>query len=114
MWYLLENYSSDPSIKNIVDNTEMYFIPVVNPDGYIYNQTTNPNGGGLWRKNRRNNGDNTYGVDLNRNYSYNWGYDNTGSSGNTNSDTYRGPSPFSEPESRIMRDFTYQRALRIV
>jgi len=109
MWYLLENYDTDPSIKNIVDNVEMYFIPVVNPDGYIYNQTTNPNGGGLWRKNRRINGGGSVGVDLNRNYGYNWGYDNTGSSGNTNSDIYRGPSPFSEPESRIMRDFTYER-----
>jgi len=109
MWYLLENYSSDPDIKNIVDNLEMYFIPVVNPDGYIYNQTTNPNGGGMWRKNRRNNGDGSMGVDLNRNYSYNWGYDNIGSSGNSGSDVYRGPSPFSEPESRIMREFTYER-----
>jgi len=105
LWYLLENYNTNPTVKNIVDNTELYFIPFVNPDGYVYNQTTNPNGGGLWRKNRRNNGDGTYGVDLNRNYGYQWGYDNTGSNPNTNSGTYRGIAPFSEPETQIMKSF---------
>ena len=59
-------------LRNIVDSTEMYFIPCVNPDGYVYNETTNPNGGGYWRKNRRNNNDGSYGVDLNRNYGYEW------------------------------------------
>jgi hypothetical protein len=105
MWYLLENYQTDPFVKSLVDSTEMYFIPCVNPDGYIYNQTTNPNGGGLWRKNRRNNGDGSFGVDLNRNYGYMWGYDNSGSSPNGYDDTYRGPSPFSEPETQMVRDF---------
>jgi len=46
MWYLLERYETDPEVKYLVDNVEMYFVPMVNPDGYIYNQTTNPNGGG--------------------------------------------------------------------
>ncbi len=105
MWYLLENYDTDPEIKYLVDNTEMYFVPCVNPDGYIYNENTNPNGGGNWRKNRRDNGDGTFGVDLNRNYGYQWGFDNTGSSPNTNSATYRGTAPFSEPETQMMRDF---------
>jgi len=105
MWYLLENYATDQKIRNIVDNTELYFIPVVNPDGYLYNQQTNPNGGGMWRKNRRNNGNGTYGVDLNRNYSFQWGLDNSGSSPNSSSDVYRGTGPFSEPETQMMRDF---------
>jgi hypothetical protein len=105
MWYLLENYNSSAEIKYLVDNLEMYFVPCINPDGYIRNQTTNPNGGGMWRKNRRNNGNGTFGVDLNRNYGYNWGYDNSGSSPNTNSDTYRGPSAFSEPETQAMKWF---------
>jgi len=38
MWYLLENYETDDQIKFLVDNTKMYFIPCVNPDGYIYNE----------------------------------------------------------------------------
>ena len=87
MWHLLENYSTDPDIQLLVDNTEMYFVPVVNPDGYEYNHQTDPNGGGMWRKNRRNNGDGTFGVDPNRNYGYMWGYDNSGSSPYTSEET---------------------------
>ncbi len=105
MWYLLENYDTDPEVKYLVDNTEMYFVPCVNPDGYVYNETTNPNGGGFWRKNRRTNGDGTFGVDLNRNYGYQWGFDNSGSSPDPSSAVYRGTAPFSEPETQMMRDF---------
>lgn len=105
MWYLLERYETDPEIKYLVDNTAMYFMPCVNPDGYVFNQTTNPNGGGFWRKNRRNNGDGTMGVDLNRNYGFEWGFDDQGSSPNPESDVYRGPSAFSEPETQAVRDF---------
>ncbi|MEN0004201.1 MAG: M14 family zinc carboxypeptidase [Bacteroidota bacterium] len=105
MWYLLENYDSDPSIQFLVDETEFYFIPCINPDGYIYNEQTNPAGGGLWRKNRRFNADETYGVDLNRNYAFQWGFDDQGSSTNTTSQTYRGTAPFSEPETQAVRDF---------
>ena len=105
MWYLLENYNSDAEVKAIVDNTEMFFIPCINPDGYVFNATNSPNGGGMWRKNRRINGGNTFGIDLNRNYGYNWGYDNFGSSPVSNSDVYRGPSAFSEPETQAVRNF---------
>ena len=106
MWYLLENYDSDPFIQALVDNTEMYFIPVINADGYVYNETNNPNGGGMWRKNRRDNaGTSCMGVDPNRNYGYMWGLDNTGSSPDPCEETYRGASAFSEPEIQAMRDF---------
>ena len=105
MWYLLERYDSDEEIKYLVDNTAMYFIPCVNPDGYIYNQSTNPDGGGFWRKNRRQNEDGSFGVDLNRNYGYEWGFDDAGSSPNPESSTYRGPEAFSEPETQAVRDF---------
>ena len=103
--YLLENYSTDTHIKTIIDNTELYFVPCVNPDGYIYNITTYPGGGGMWRKNRRVNAGGSFGVDLNRNYGYNWGFDNVGSSPNGVSDTYRGASAFSEPETQAVRNF---------
>ncbi|MDL1878827.1 hypothetical protein FBQ85_27240, partial [Cytophagia bacterium CHB2] len=112
MWYMLENYGSDPTVTNLVDNRELYFVPVVNPDGYVYNQQTNPSGGGMWRKNRRNNGS-SYGVDLNRNYGYRWGYDNSGSSPTPSSTTYRGAAPFSEPETQVMRDFALSRQFRM-
>lgn len=105
MWYLLENYETDEGIKYIVDNTELYFVPVINPDGYQYNVTNDPSGGGMWRKNLRDNGDGTFGVDINRNYGFQWGLDDEGSSPYTGDATYRGPAPFSEPENKNMRDF---------
>lgn len=105
MYYLLENYGTNAEVTHLVDNSEMYFVPMLNPDGYVRNQDTDPDGGGLWRKNRRNNGDATFGVDLNRNYGHNWGYDNLGSSPDTESDTYRGPAAFSEPETRAIKWF---------
>lgn len=105
MYYLLENYGVDEEVTHLVNEREMYFIPVVNPDGYVRNQTTNPGGGGMWRKNRRLNAGGSIGVDLNRNYGYMWGYDNNGSSPNPSSDTYRGTAAFSEPEIQVVRDF---------
>ncbi|MCS6981824.1 MAG: M14 family zinc carboxypeptidase [Flavobacteriales bacterium] len=96
--YLLENVNTNPLIKFLLDNTEIYVMPIINPDGYYYNQTTYPMGGGMWRKNMRNNGDGTFGVDLNRNFPYAWGWDDLGSSPDPASYTYRGPAPASEPE----------------
>ncbi len=107
MWWLLENYGTDPEATYLVNNRQMWFIPVVNPDGYHYNEQTNPNGGGFWRKNRRNNGGGSYGVDPNRNYGpeYMWNAPNGGSSTDPNDDTYRGPAPFSEPENQAIDQF---------
>lgn len=110
IWYLLENYETDAEIKYIVDNLEIYFIPCVNPDGYLYNETSSPDGGGMWRKNRRINSDGTsIGIDLNRNYGYNWGYDDTGSSPEGYDETYRGTAPFSEPETQLVKGFVETR-----
>lgn len=108
MWYLLQNYGTNPEATYLVNNREMYFVPCVNPDGYEYNRQTNPNGGGMWRKNRRNNGG-SFGVDLNRNFGYMWGYDNNGSSPDPTSETYRGPFAFSEPEAQAVRDLAIQK-----
>ncbi len=82
MWYLTERYGSDPEVTYLLDNRELWFIPIVNVDGYEANRRMKPNGGGMRRKNMRfvsldtdNNG-----VDLNRNWGAHWGYDNEGSS----------------------------------
>jgi len=104
MYYIMENYDSDPSIKYLVDNAELYLVPVVNPDGYLFNIQTNPNGGGMWRKNRRLNAGGSFGVDLNRNFGFMWGYDNIGSSPTPTSETFRGTAPFSEPETQAIRN----------
>ncbi len=105
MYYLLDNYGTDPEVTYLVNNRQLYFVPIFNVDGYKYNESTNPNGGGMWRKNRRLNSDGSKGVDLNRNWGYNWGYDNTGSSPNPSSETYRGTAAFSEPETETIRQF---------
>jgi carboxypeptidase T len=108
MWYLLENYATNDEARYILNNVELYFVPCINPDGYLRNETEAPDGGGFWRKNMRDNGDGTKGVDLNRNYGYQWGYDNIGSSPETVSEVYRGTAAFSEPETRMMRVFCDQ------
>ncbi len=113
MYYLLEKYGIDPEVTYLVNNREIYFIPVLNPDGYEYNRTSNPSGGGMWRKNRRNNSG-SFGVDLNRNfgpYSY-WDAPNGGSSTSPSSETYRGTAPFSEPETAALRDFLLTKGIR--
>ncbi|MCB0696226.1 MAG: T9SS type A sorting domain-containing protein [Chitinophagaceae bacterium] len=106
MWYLLERYEHDSQIKDIIDHTELYFIPCVNPDGYRFNIASKPQGGGLWRKNMRSINGVLHGVDLNRNYSYGWGSNELGSSGNLQNQTYRGDAPFSEPETQAVKWFT--------
>ena len=110
--WLCENYNSDITANYLLDNREMWFVPIINPDGYSYNESISPNGGGMHRKNRRSNPSNSscnngtqQGVDLNRNYEYNWGADNSGSSGNPCSAIYRGSSAFSEPETEAVRNF---------
>ncbi|TKJ40106.1 hypothetical protein CEE37_10240 [candidate division LCP-89 bacterium B3_LCP] len=103
--HLTDQYGSDPYITDLVDNREIFVLPVFNVDGYVYNETTNPSGGGMWRKNRRDNGGGIYGVDLNRNFSFDWGYNNIGSSPSPGSATYRGTGPFSEPETENVRQF---------
>ena len=103
MWYVLENYENDEELQFLLNNSELYFMPCVNPDGYLFNEANYPDS--YWRKNRRDNGDGTYGVDLNRNYGYEWAFDNNGSSPNPSSQTYRGPGPFSEPETQNVKIF---------
>ena len=93
---LLAGYGSDAEITDLLDNVEFLIIPVVNPDGYEYSW----NSVRFWRKNRRNNGNGTEGVDLNRNWSFAFG--GPGSSGSGGSETYRGPFALSEPETQAV------------
>jgi murein tripeptide amidase MpaA len=96
---LTSGYDTDAEIKKLLDRCEFIIVPVVNADGYVYTWTTQR----FWRKNRRDNGGGEFGVDLNRNWGYGWGGE--GSSGNPDSETYRGPAPFSEPETQVVRDY---------
>jgi Zinc carboxypeptidase len=100
-WFLKNRSAGKRQVKRILRATELWFLPVVNPDGYEYTFTDER----LWRKNLRdNNGnnviDNADGVDLNRNYPEHWNYDEEGSSSEFTSETYRGSAPASEPETQ--------------
>lgn len=98
MQRVLNGYATDAQLQALVDGHELYFVPMVNPDGVDYVWNTN----NLWRKNRRANGGTSFGVDNNRNYPFLWG--NCGSSATTTSETYRGPSAGSEAETITMRN----------
>ncbi|HHB95179.1 MAG TPA: peptidase [Campylobacterales bacterium] len=94
--YILKNYKNNPEILKTITYNTLYLVPCLNPDGFEYSRTHFS----FWRKNRRNNGDGTYGVDLNRNFSV--GYNK---SKHTSSNVYSGPKPFSEPETRAIKGF---------
>ncbi len=100
---LTDKYGTDQTVTNLVNNREIYIVPVINPDGKVYDDSGGSYGNGRnWRKNRQPCSGGT-GTDLNRNYSYKWG--GSGSSGSCTSDIYRGPSAFSAPETARVRDF---------
>ncbi|MFE5672082.1 M14 family zinc carboxypeptidase [Agromyces sp. NPDC056523] len=114
-WYIDEWRANNKEIKDLLKNNELWFVIVANPDGYQYTFDAER----LWRKNLRDNdGDEQItradGVDPNRNFPEHFGYDEEGSSSQPNSDTYRGPSPASEPETQAMislfdrADFSFQ------
>ena len=94
--YLLKNHTSNPKILKTLANNTLYIVPCLNPDGFEYTRKHFS----FWRKNRRNNGDGTFGVDLNRNFSI--GYTK---STNTSSNVYSGPDAFSEPETTAIKNF---------
>src|SRR5690606_34974590 len=100
----VEGYGSDPEITGLLSKIDVVVAPVVNPDGFVYSWEHER----FWRKNRRDNGDGTFGVDLNRNWGHMWGTSlphASGGSSRTRSEVYWGTGPFSEPETQAMRDY---------
>jgi len=103
MHHFIAAYGRNARMRRLMSHNEFWFAPVVNPDGYDYTFTEDNR---LWRKNLRDNdGDGQIsasadGVDLNRNFASNWGYDDEGSSPVPSSQVYRGTRPASEPETR--------------
>lgn len=102
---LTTGYGSDAAITQLVDEREIWIIPVVNPDGLHHSQTEYQ----MWRKNRRSNGDGSIGVDPNRNYGYKWGGVGAGDYGS--SETFRGATAFSEPDTQAVRDLAIAQKL---
>ena len=114
-WYIDRWRANDKEIRDLLKNNELWFLVVANPDGYQYTFDTER----LWRKNLRDNDDDGQitradGVDPNRNYPEHFAYDEEGSSSQISSETYRGPSAGSEPETQAMMslfdrvDFSFQ------
>jgi murein tripeptide amidase MpaA len=109
---LAEGYGIDDEITDALNSANFYIAPTINVDGYIYTwQGANQR---FWRKNRRNNGDGTFGVDLNRNWDGPPGvWCTSGASSNPNSNTYCGTAAFSEPESSAGAEFLMNPAYNI-
>jgi carboxypeptidase T len=101
--YILNRLTTDSAFTNLVNNREIWIIPMVNPDGVEYDIATGSYR--MWRKNRQ-----ASPTDLNRNWSYQWGCCG-GSSGTVSSETYRGPSAFSAPETQVVRNFVNSRVI---
>ena len=94
--YIVENYRFNPQLITILNRNTLYMVPCLNPDGFEYSM----HHFSFWRKNRRPNNDGTFGVDLNRNFSF--GFPNTK---DTSSNIYSGTEPFSEPETQAIKQF---------
>jgi len=92
-------YNTDPQVKTLLDAINIFYCPIINPDGYVFTHTSNR----MWRKNRRSNSGGSFGVDINRNWRS--GFGGPGSSNVPSSETYRGPSALSEPETRAVSQY---------
>jgi murein tripeptide amidase MpaA len=120
---LLSKYATDDSIRYLVDHMQFWIVPIVNPDGVVYSQgATNDqlDNVRLWRKNRRpvavSECSSGMGVDLNRNFDFQWRLrsdepcpqtsDDIGASDNPDNEIYRGPAPESELEVRAINSLT--------
>ena len=117
---LVENFRVN---RKVVEGADWYIMPVSNPDGYEYSHTTDR----FWRKTRSNHesqdlessrtltnflwGETCRGVDMNRNWDFHWG--EVGASDDPCQETYAGPRPFSEPETKAISNFIMDRKDKI-
>ncbi|XP_065361615.1 carboxypeptidase B1 [Calliphora vicina] len=92
---LVENFSAN---SNLLKDYDWVIVPVANPDGYEYTHTNSR----MWRKTRKPASTNCYGTDGNRNFDFHWG--EVGASSLSCSDTFKGPTAFSESETKVLRD----------
>lgn len=119
---LLENYGKDPETKKLLDNRVFWLVPMLNVDGKIYDFKKGDGAmqGADWRKNRHDNGDGTYGIDLNRNFPVRWGsaraYQRSwrASTTDTKGNIYEGKSAASEPETQALMRFIKSHPLRVM
>ncbi|XP_077287802.1 carboxypeptidase B-like [Arctopsyche grandis] len=106
--YMITKLVEDITESDVANNIDWFIIPLINPDGYEYSHTN----ARLWRKNRSTASSTTCpGVDGNRNFDFKWM--ESGSSSSPCSDAFAGPSPFSEIESRVLRDLINANKARV-
>ncbi|KAI1489108.1 zinc carboxypeptidase [Biscogniauxia mediterranea] len=99
-YQLILNYGNDTTVQSTLDNYDFYIVPIVNPDGFVYTQTSTR----LWRKNRQTrSGTSAVGTDINRNWPYQW--DGAGSSTSPGSGRYRGEAAGDTPENTGLREY---------
>jgi hypothetical protein len=102
--WLVDGHGVDADATWILDHHEVHLMLHANPDGRKRAET-----GLSWRKNVNNNfcaNTNTRGVDLNRNFTFQWNSTGgVGSSGSACSLTYRGPAGGSEPETQAVEAY---------
>jgi carboxypeptidase T len=118
---LIDEDPSEDRVREIINNTQIFLIPMVNPDGVEYGEKGSrkncvPNHGPFGFKKEIT----SYGVNLNRNYGYDWIYYylfpinyNLFSNLLDNSPNYRGPHPFSENETNAIRSFIENHKINI-
>lgn len=100
--YLVAQFrAGNERVISLLNSRDIHLVPVINPDGMEFDIATGSYK--MWRKNRTKNANGTMGVDLNRNYGYQWG--TGGSSNSGSSDTYMGTAPFSEIESNAVKTY---------
>ncbi|KAM7357130.1 carboxypeptidase B1 [Cochliomyia hominivorax] len=95
---LVENFSAN---SHLLKDYDWVIVPLANPDGYEYTHTKSR----MWRKTRKPSSANCYGTDGNRNFDFHWG--EVGASSLSCSDTFKGTSAFSEPETQVLRDLMH-------
>ncbi|KAF2870525.1 hypothetical protein BDV95DRAFT_62706 [Massariosphaeria phaeospora] len=104
---LINGYKvGDNTTQGFLNSYDFYIFPFVNPDGFVYSQTTER----LWRKNRQPGPRNAtcFGRDINRNWPFGWSANTRGASTNPCSQTYKGESPSDTPENRGLDAFVRQ------
>jgi len=100
VWLAEQLTSGDEAAAKVLNDYDVYILPVMNVDGYVFSQS----GSNMWRKSRKTNAGSTcIGTDLNRNYRHRW--NNGGSSSNPCTDTYHGTAPFDNPETAAFERF---------
>ncbi|XP_037904694.1 zinc carboxypeptidase-like [Hermetia illucens] len=97
LYIIYQLVEKSKEMDDFLKNFDWIILPMTNPDGYIYSLTTDP----FWRKTRSPQGNDCFGVDVNRNFPFHWSEE--GASDSPCSSQYRGKRALSETETQTVR-----------